>query len=597
MGQATSKDEDDSITTSVGRGNSNHEKETNNCNDDNKHYRISTAVRIPRKQNLSELSPKNNSSKNGKTVLSNGDVADYSNNCDDKQTQIDMEYMENVAEEACNLPLTLRDDPELGRTVSTLTAEEYAFKSAAFIPCDIRVIGGLYLNYGKVWNLPTEKEICSANAQEPGRTNGGANCNAMLKALYDVKSHESDNVLEDNYMDPDNIFNDDDAASMSTYKPSFDVLSMGNSVLDLNTTWSSLLYKMKDEILGVGFSQVPIITSSRKLDLNQPFSLTNPKKFDRAKNKKLSLLIGCNYDNFSGSNLKACHDDIRSIKDYIVNVHNFSDDEKYMTILLDDDKHTPPTHKNIAKAFESLASKSQRGDAVFIQFSGHGGRVCSDKSTEEGYDEVLLSNDSSMKGLVQDTLIFKTLLIPMKEGVTVTMVIDCCNTGAILDLPYSWSTRDDSDMFPKISLNENFSFARFLKVVKNMYELSSSNEMDVDIIQSNYTIENDSESLATMDENDERSITSEPDQKFKDSLSKAMNRISSCSMQSPKDLIKGVFNCNLKNVNDQVDDGSICDSSFDDDSHIKNLNAEFERDEEITRRMQRKMKKNLKYYQ
>ena len=294
------------------------------------------------------------------------------------------------------------------------------------------------------------KEICSANAQEPGRTNGGANCNAMLKALYDVKGHESDNVLEDNYMDPDNIFNDDDAASMSTYKPSFDVLSMGNSVLDLNTTWSSLLYKMKDEILGVGFSQVPIITSSRKLDLNQPFSLTNPKKFDRAKNKKLSLLIGCNYDNFSGSNLKACHDDIRSIKDYIVNVHNFSDDEKYMTILLDDDKHTPPTHKNIAKAFESLASKSQRGDAVFIQFSGHGGRVCSDKSTEEGYDEVLLSNDSSMKGLVQDTLIFKTLLIPMKEGVTVTMVIDCCNTGAILDLPYSWSTRDDSDIFPKV---------------------------------------------------------------------------------------------------------------------------------------------------
>lgn len=146
MGQATSKDEDDSITTSVGRGNSNHEKETNNCNDDNKHYRISTAVRIPRKQNLSELSPKNNSSKNGKTVLSNGDVADYSNNCDDKQTQIDMEYMENVAEEACNLPLTLRDDPELGRTVSTLTAEEYAFKSAAFIPCDIRYVHNRKLN-------------------------------------------------------------------------------------------------------------------------------------------------------------------------------------------------------------------------------------------------------------------------------------------------------------------------------------------------------------------------------------------------------------------------------------------------------------------
>jgi hypothetical protein len=54
--------------------------------------------------------------------------------------------------------------------VSTLTSEEYARKSAAFIPADVRVIGGSFLKYGKVWDLPTSEEYTALDgAQEPGK--------------------------------------------------------------------------------------------------------------------------------------------------------------------------------------------------------------------------------------------------------------------------------------------------------------------------------------------------------------------------------------------------------------------------------------------
>lgn len=81
----------------------------------------------------------------------------------DESVQLDlpmadlMAYLQVVANNSSNLPLTRRDDPELGRTVSSLTAEEYAFKCAAFVPSSVRILGGQYGKYGRVWDLPTSE--------------------------------------------------------------------------------------------------------------------------------------------------------------------------------------------------------------------------------------------------------------------------------------------------------------------------------------------------------------------------------------------------------------------------------------------------------
>lgn len=68
-----------------------------------------------------------------------------------------MAYLQVVANNSNHLPLTRRDDPELDRTVSSLTSEDYARKSAAFVPSDVRVIGGTFSRYGRVWDLPTSE--------------------------------------------------------------------------------------------------------------------------------------------------------------------------------------------------------------------------------------------------------------------------------------------------------------------------------------------------------------------------------------------------------------------------------------------------------
>jgi metacaspase-1 len=126
-----------------------------------------------------------------------------------------------------------------------------------------------------------------------------------------------------------------------------------------------------------------------------------------------------------------------------------------MVVLLDEDGYAQPTFLNIIEAFKKLSEESQPGDAVFVQFSGHGGRVldATEDAEAESYDEVIVPIDYKQAGLIRDTLIFKTLLAPMRYGVTVTIMIDCCDTGMLLELPYCWIAKSDrKDVAPKVSL-------------------------------------------------------------------------------------------------------------------------------------------------
>jgi hypothetical protein len=437
-----------------------------------------------------------------------------------------MAYLQVVANNSANLPLTRRDDPELPKTVSSLTADEYARKSAAFIPADVRVIAGSFTKYGRVWDLPTSEEFNAVDgAHEPGRSYGGACTNALLKVLYDAANetmlvHHDGGTNEtegdSEMMLNDSLFDDDEEESMlSNGAPvtlsrdrTFQSLVLGDVATQSSLSWATLLRKMKAEIAEIEYAQAPTLTTTRKFDINQPFTLI-PPGFDDTKNHKRSLLIGCNYGNIQGAELKASHDDIRSMKDYIVNVHGFSEAKGIMTVLLDDDTHKHPTHLNITESFKALSELSQPGDAVFVHFSGHGGRVLD----EESYDEVIVPSDFQTSGIIRDTLIFKTLLAPMRYGVTVTILIDCCDTGMVLDLPYSWTTKTDRiETLAKLTLNDDFSFVRFLKVVKTLYEAStftqlgktvgsalntSGNELDEDLGEESETVD-DTQTKSTL---------------------------------------------------------------------------------------------------
>lgn len=144
-------------------------------------------------------------------------------------------------------------------------------------------------------------------------------------------------------------------------------------------------------------------------------------------------------------------------------------------MLLDDGFHKAPTYSSIIESFKKLSEESQPGDVVFIQFSGHGGRLIGSPSGDrvDTYDEAIMPCDFEESGPIRDTLVFKTLLAPMRYGVTVTVIIDTCDTGMVLDLPYAWSpVSDQPGTVAKMPQNKDYSFVRFLKVIKTLYESS-----------------------------------------------------------------------------------------------------------------------------
>lgn len=61
----------------------------------------------------------------------------------------------------------------------------------------------------------------------------------------------------------------------------------------------------------------------------------------------------------------------------------------------------------------------------------------------ETYDEAIIPVDFRNSGIIRDTLIFKTLLDPMRYDLTVTCLFDYCDTGIMVDLPYSWTAKSD----------------------------------------------------------------------------------------------------------------------------------------------------------
>jgi len=491
---------------------------------------------------------------------SNAHVADDNVNTDLPMADL-MAYLQVVANNSSNLPLTRRDDPDLGRTVSSLTADEYATKCKAFIPSDVRILGGQFARYGRVWDLPTVEEFdVVSSTREPGLSHGGACCNALLKAMYDTES-EANNVTQ-GHLDHKNLFDDDDDETVETSGftvdrtiGSFDTLVMNDGTAANSMTWAELLRKMQAEMQGVGFHQYPALTSSYKFDLDTPFSLV-PPNFQKNLHKKRALLIGCNYRNLPDGQLKACHDDVRSMKDFLVNVYGFPESPDVMTVLLDDRQHKPPTHQNIVEAFKQLAEKSQPGDAVFVLFTGHGCRALDSRvdSESESYDEVILPLDFERKGVIRDTLLFKTFFAPMKKGVLVTCIIDACHTGVMMDLPYLWTTKaDKGDAAPKMSLNNDFSFVRFLKVVKTLYESSVFTKLgktvgsELDKQLPARDDETEDGSLVTMGENESLTNANIP----KSSL------LQFFACPNPKDLATKVINCTLNAPFEYSDDDTI----------------------------------------
>lgn len=92
-----------------------------------------------------------------------------------------------------------------------------------------------------------------------------------------------------------------------------------------------------------------------------------------------------------------------------------------------------------------------------LSFAGHGGRLQDDDGDEEdGYDETLIPVDYASAGQIRDDVVYAELVGRMPQGSTLTALFDCCHSGTVLDLPYTFKAdgqQEDMQENPNANLN------------------------------------------------------------------------------------------------------------------------------------------------
>ena len=88
-------------------------------------------------------------------------------------------------------------------------------------------------------------------------------------------------------------------------------------------SWIDLLHKMRAVLLQKGFDQVPQLSSSEMLDVNDRFFIVSPETL-RCNGAKRAILIGINYTGQKGQ-LSGCHNDVKNTKQYLISKEGFQE--------------------------------------------------------------------------------------------------------------------------------------------------------------------------------------------------------------------------------------------------------------------------------
>jgi hypothetical protein len=84
-----------------------------------------------------------------------------------------------------------------------------------------------------------------------------------------------------------------------------------------------------------------------------------------------------------------------------------------------------------------------------------------DGDEDDGYDETLIPVDFQRKGQIRDDDLLKHLVKPMRKGVVVTALMDCCHSGTVLDLPYRFIADGDQVVMER---NEAFDLGHVIGI-------------------------------------------------------------------------------------------------------------------------------------
>lgn len=201
--------------------------------------------------------------------------------------------------------------------------------------------------------------------------------------------------------------------------------------------------------------------TERNLLINNNITLEISEQNNHPKSiKKRALLAGINYLHCDEKlRLNGCINDVVSMANVLKSKYGYSDNN---IVLLRDDgiQNKWPTRYNIIRELEKAVSYSKDLDEIWFHYSGHGSQVNDINGDEtDGKDEVLVPCDYKTNGIILDDTLFAIL---DKSKCPIILTIDCCHSGTISDLTYT---------FHPNPLNRN----NFTRVVQNNRPMENKN--------------------------------------------------------------------------------------------------------------------------
>ncbi|KAN0138029.1 Caspase domain containing protein, partial [Lactarius tabidus] len=165
---------------------------------------------------------------------------------------------------------------------------------------------------------------------------------------------------------------------------------------------------------------------------------------------KKALLVGIDYTRHRDreSRLQYGVYDAKEMARFLQEHLHFHPDN--IRILTDDQvnqRKNLPTAANILAGMRWMVEGAQPGDSLFFYFSGKAMQIKDEDEEElDGKDECLCAMDYDDRrnppaGIIVDDTMHDIMVKPLPRGCRLTAVLDCCNSGTLLDLPYTYDSQ------------------------------------------------------------------------------------------------------------------------------------------------------------
>jgi len=159
---------------------------------------------------------------------------------------------------------------------------------------------------------------------------------------------------------------------------------------------------------------------------------------------KKALLIGIDYVNTPDVSLRGCINDIIIMRNMLIDAYDYESGD--ITILRDDaSDFIIPTKNNILEQINLLANTSKNLEEIWFHYSGHGSQIhfqnSNNNTNSTTFSDVIIPSNYREEGFILDTDILSAL---QKIQCRVIMIFDCCHSGSICDMPWSFSFSNNS---------------------------------------------------------------------------------------------------------------------------------------------------------